>query len=128
MEQKKSDEGKEITAMLCAVRKNLEDLPFLAKGESEEMSDKAFYAVDMTDSRKKIDSIDTIVNSASPDLMGSKKIDNLLHNLIDQKLKENNVEFTFNQYTLYRCRLHSFAVGDRWAGSHYQIQLSIGFL
>ena len=100
MEQKKSDEGKEITAMLCAVRKNLEDLPFLAKGESEEMSDKAFYAVDMTDSRKKIDSIDTIVNSASPDLMGSKKtdtIDNLLHNLIDQKLKENNVESTFNQ-------------------------------
>ena len=128
MEQKKSDEGKEITAMLCAVRKNLEDLPFLAKGESEEMSDKAFYAADMTDISKKIDSIDTIVNSASPDLMGSKKIDNLLHNLIDQKLKENNVEFTFNQYTLYRCRLHSFAVGDRWAVSHYQIKLSIGFL
>ena len=100
MEQKKSDEGKEITAMLCVVRKNLEDLPFLAKGESEDMSDKAFYAADMTDSRKKIDSIDTIVNSASPDLMGSKKtdtIDNLLHNLIDQKLKENNVESTFNQ-------------------------------
>lgn len=100
MGQKKSDEGKEITAMLCVVRKNLEDLPFLAKGGSEDLHDKAFYAADMTGRRKKIDSIDTIVNSASPDLMGSEKtgtIDNLLHNLIDQKLKENNVESTFNQ-------------------------------
>lgn len=100
MGQKKSDEGKDITAMLCVVRKNLKDLPFLAKGESEEMSDKAFDAADMKGGRRKIDSIDTIVNSASPDLMGSKKtdtIDNLLHNLIDQKLKENNVESTFNQ-------------------------------
>ena len=73
MEQKKSDEGKDITAMLCVVRKNLEELPFLAKGESKDMSDKAFDAADMNGSRKQIDSIDTIVNSASPDLMGSKK-------------------------------------------------------
>ena len=100
MGQKKNDEGKDITDMLCVVRKNLEDLPFLAKGELEDISDKAFDAADMTGSRKQIESIDTIVNSASPDLMGSKKtdtIDNLLHNLIDQKLKENNVESTFNQ-------------------------------
>lgn len=58
MGQKKSDEGKDITTMLCVVRKNLEDLPFLAKGESEEMSDKVFFAADMTGGRKKINSID----------------------------------------------------------------------
>ena len=100
MGQKKNDEGKDITDMLCVVRKNLEDLPFLAKGELEDISDKAFDAADMTGSRKQIESIDTIVNSASPDLMGSEKtdtIDNLLHNLIDQKLKEKNAKSTFNQ-------------------------------
>lgn len=58
MEQKKSDERKDITAMLCVVRKNLEELPFLVKGESEEMSDKAFDVADMKGGRKKINSID----------------------------------------------------------------------
>ena len=62
MGQKKNDEGKDITDMLCVVRKNLEDLPFLAKGELEDISDKAFDAADMTGSRKQIESIDTIVN------------------------------------------------------------------
>lgn len=98
MERKREKKGKQVADMLCAVEIELKDLPFTAKSGKENVNVAKLTVCGM-EAEKQIDSIDTIVNSASPDLMGGevKTVDWTLHELIDQKLKENNVESTFNQ-------------------------------
>lgn len=98
MERKREKKGKQIADMLCAVEIELKDLPFTVKSGKENVNVAKLTVCGM-EAEKQSDSIDTIVNSASPDLMGGEAntVDRTLHELIDQKLKENNVESTFNQ-------------------------------
>ncbi len=98
MAQKREKEEKQITDMLCAAEVRLEALPFTVKGRKTNGSAGVIRAYSMT-GEEQIDSIDTIVNSASPDLMGGKEntVDWLLHKLIDGKLTEKGEDCTFNQ-------------------------------
>ena len=81
MAQKREKEEKQITDMLCAAEVRLEDLPFTVKGGKTNGSAGVIRAYSMT-GEEQIDSIDTIVNSASPDLMGGKEntVENFLKN------------------------------------------------
>ena len=98
MAQKREKEEKQITDMLCAAEVQLEDLPFTVKGRKTSGSAGVIRAYSMT-GEEQMDSIDTIVNSASPDLMGGEEntVDWLLHKLIDGKLAEKGEDRTFNQ-------------------------------
>lgn len=108
MRKKVKEKGKQIVDILCAVETKLEALPFTVKsGEGNKSVDNLTAYGMETD--KQIDSIDTIVNSASPDLMGGKEktVDGTLHELIDQKFKEKGENRTFNHMI---CR--EFAMGS----------------
>ena len=71
MERKREKKGKQVADMLCAVEIELKDLPFTAKSGKENVNVAKLTVCGM-EAEKQIDSIDTIVNSASPDLMGGK--------------------------------------------------------
>lgn len=131
MERKREKKGKQVADMLCAVEIKLQDLPFTVKNgkENENVAKLTAYGME---AEKQIDSIDTIVNSALPELMGGEAntVDRTLHELIDQKLKENKVESTFNQMI---CRLHNKKPEKNctsssiqlWESCYYEIVRSI---
>ena len=98
MTQERKKEEKQITDMLCAAEVELEALPFTVKGRRTKESAEVIRAYSMA-GEKQIESIDTVVNSASPDLMGGKEntVDWMLHKLIDGKLAEKDEDCTFNQ-------------------------------
>lgn len=87
MRQRNKNEGKRIEGMLWAVNKDVKKLP------------KEACTVENGKYKKKIKRIDTIVNSASPDLMGGEKdtVDKSLHDAIDALLKEKHKKVSFNQ-------------------------------
>ena len=99
-QKRKEEEGKQIADMLCVAACRLEDLPCAVKKAGPPDPLRRPLEAESMANPKKIGAIDTIVNSASPDLMGSKNektIDNVLHDIIDQKLKEKNPGDTFNK-------------------------------
>ena len=106
MTQERKKEEKQITDMLCAAEVELEALPFTVKGRRTKESAEVIRAYSMA-GEKQIESIDTVVNSASPDLMGGKEntVDWMLHKLIDGKLAEKDEDLQIASLNGHLCHI-----------------------
>ena len=87
MKKQDKNEGKRIEDMLWVVNKDVKKFP------------KEPCTAENGKYKKKIKCIDTIVNSASPDLMGGEEntVDKSLHDAIDALLKKKDKKASLNQ-------------------------------